>query len=240
MTGPETGSTIAAPAPGTTRPRVSRRILALVVLVLALSAVVRLVDLARYPDTVFDEHYYAHDAAVILRGDLAGSTAEPWKPAAVRSAAHPDLAKLAIAAGIAVLGDNAVGVARPGRPCRRRSHRARVPARTPAGPERRVGAGGDGPRRLRPDAHARVPSRRPRHVRRAGDRGRRLSRAQVRAVRLPHRLARGVRRGHGRRRSPASGRARSPSRRRCSSWCRRSWRTGGAGSGRSRCSGRWS
>jgi dolichyl-phosphate-mannose-protein mannosyltransferase len=109
MTGPETGSTTAAPAPGTTRPRVSRRVLALVVLVVALSAVVRLVDLGRYPDTVFDEHYYAHDAAVILRGDLAGSPAEPWKPAAVRSAAHPDLAKLAIAAGIAVLGDDAWG-----------------------------------------------------------------------------------------------------------------------------------
>jgi dolichyl-phosphate-mannose--protein O-mannosyl transferase len=109
MTGPETGSTIATPASGTTRPRVSRRILALVVLVVALSAVVRFVDLGRYPDTVFDEHYYAHDAAVILHGDLAGSAAEPWKPAALRSAAHPDLAKLAIAAGIAVFGDNAWG-----------------------------------------------------------------------------------------------------------------------------------
>jgi dolichyl-phosphate-mannose-protein mannosyltransferase len=109
MTGPETGSTSAPPAPRATRPRLSRRILALAILVIVLSAVVRLVDLGRYPDTVFDEHYYAHDAAVILRGDLAGSTAEPWKPAAVRSAAHPDLAKLAIAAGIAVLGDNAWG-----------------------------------------------------------------------------------------------------------------------------------
>jgi dolichyl-phosphate-mannose-protein mannosyltransferase len=109
MTGPETGSTIARAAPGATRPRVSRRILALVVLVVALSAVVRIVDLARYPGTVFDEHYYVHDAGVILHGELAGSRAEPWKPAALRSAAHPDLAKLAIAAGIAVLGDNAWG-----------------------------------------------------------------------------------------------------------------------------------
>jgi dolichyl-phosphate-mannose--protein O-mannosyl transferase len=114
MTGPETGSTIALPAPGATRPRVSRRILALVVLVVALSAAVRLVDLARYPGTVFDEHYYVHDAGVILHGDLGGSTAQPWKPAALRSAAHPDLAKLAIAASIAVLGDNPWGWRLPG------------------------------------------------------------------------------------------------------------------------------
>jgi dolichyl-phosphate-mannose-protein mannosyltransferase len=109
MTGPETGSISAAPAPGATRPRVSRRILAIVVLVVALSAFVRLVDLGRYPGTVFDEHYYVHDAVAILHGDLAGSAAQPWKPAALLSSAHPDLAKLAIAAGIGVLGDNAWG-----------------------------------------------------------------------------------------------------------------------------------
>ena len=100
---------VAAAGSGAPRPRPSRRLVALVVLVIALSAVVRLVDLARYSDTVFDEHYYAHDAAAILHGDLGGSATEPWKPAALRSAAHPDLAKLAIAAGIAVLGDNAWG-----------------------------------------------------------------------------------------------------------------------------------
>jgi len=109
MTGPKTGSISAAPAPGATRPRVSRRILAIVVLVVALSAVVRLVDLGRYPGTVFDEHYYVHDAVAILHGGLAGSSAQPWKPAALLSAAHPDLAKLAIAAGIEVFGDNAWG-----------------------------------------------------------------------------------------------------------------------------------
>jgi len=109
MTGPETGSNCAAPAPGATRPRVSRRILAIVVLVVALSAFVRLVDLGRYPGVVFDEHYYVHDAVAILHGDLGGSAAQPWKPAALLSSAHPDLAKLAIAAGIEVLGDNAWG-----------------------------------------------------------------------------------------------------------------------------------
>jgi dolichyl-phosphate-mannose--protein O-mannosyl transferase len=117
MTGQETGSTTAAAAPGPVRPPVSRRILVLVLLVIALSAAVRIVDLARYPDTVFDEHYYVHDARVLLRGDLAGSTAEPWKPAALRSVAHPDLAKLAVAAGIRVLGDGPWGWRLPGALC---------------------------------------------------------------------------------------------------------------------------
>lgn len=90
-------------------PRPSRRILALVILVVVLSALVRIVDLDRFPGLVFDEYYYAHDAIVLLHGDLAGTSATPWKPAAARSAAHPDLAKLAIAAGSAMLGDNAWG-----------------------------------------------------------------------------------------------------------------------------------
>jgi dolichyl-phosphate-mannose--protein O-mannosyl transferase len=96
---------------------VSRRILALVVLVIALSAAVRVVDLGRYPVTVFDEHYYVHDARVLLRGDLAGSAAEPWKPVALRSVAHPDLAKLAVAAGIWVAGDGPWGWRLPGALC---------------------------------------------------------------------------------------------------------------------------
>lgn len=113
MAGQETGSSVAA-ASGSTRPPVSRRILALVVLVVAVSAAVRVVDLARYPDTVFDEYYYVHDARVLLRGDLAGSEAEPWKPAAPRSVAHPDLAKLAVAAGIRLIGDGPWGWRLPG------------------------------------------------------------------------------------------------------------------------------
>jgi dolichyl-phosphate-mannose-protein mannosyltransferase len=48
---------------------------------------------------------------------LAGSTAEPWKPAAMRSVAHPDLAKLAVAAGIRVLGDGPWGWRVPGALC---------------------------------------------------------------------------------------------------------------------------
>jgi hypothetical protein len=56
MTGPETGSATAAAARPLRR-RPSRTVLALVVLVVALSAAVRFADLARYPGTVFEEYY---------------------------------------------------------------------------------------------------------------------------------------------------------------------------------------
>jgi dolichyl-phosphate-mannose-protein mannosyltransferase len=108
MTAPETASVTPWELPAV-RPPVSRAILVLVLLIVALSAAVRLVDLGRYPATVFDEHYYAHDANALLHGGLAGASAESWRPAGVRSDAHPDLAKLAIAAGIVVLGNDAWG-----------------------------------------------------------------------------------------------------------------------------------
>lgn len=87
----------------------SHRVLALVLVLVALSAAVRLVDLGRFPGVVFDEHYYVHDARVILGGGLQGSPSEPWRPASLRSVAHPDLGKLAIAAGIRILGDGPWG-----------------------------------------------------------------------------------------------------------------------------------
>jgi dolichyl-phosphate-mannose-protein mannosyltransferase len=108
MTGPETGSATAAAARPLRR-RPSRTVLALVVLVVALSAAVRFADLARYPGTVFDEYYYVHDARAILHGDLAGAPPASWRPVALRSVSHPDLAKLAIGAGIAAFGDHAWG-----------------------------------------------------------------------------------------------------------------------------------
>ena len=58
---------------------------------------------------MFDEHYYVHDANALLHGGLAGTPGESWKPAGVRSDAHPDLGKLAIAAGIVVLGNDPWG-----------------------------------------------------------------------------------------------------------------------------------
>jgi len=88
---------------------VSRRLLAAVLLIVALSGCVRLVDLDRFSATVFDEHYYVHDALLILHGDLGASPTDEWKPAKLLSVAHPDLGKLAIAAGIALFGNDAWG-----------------------------------------------------------------------------------------------------------------------------------
>jgi dolichyl-phosphate-mannose--protein O-mannosyl transferase len=110
----ETGSTTVASDPRFDRPPVSPRILVLFVLIVTLSTAVRVVDLGRYPDLVFDEYYHVHDARVLLRGDLAGSASEPWKPVALRSTAHPDLAKLAVAAGIGIVGDGPWGWRLPG------------------------------------------------------------------------------------------------------------------------------
>jgi dolichyl-phosphate-mannose--protein O-mannosyl transferase len=109
MTAPVTASATPRELPAAVRPPVSRTVLILVLLVVALSAAVRLVDLGRFQATVFDEHYYVHDARAIVHGGLKGTAGEPWRPAGVRSDAHPDLAKLAIAAGIVVLGDDPWG-----------------------------------------------------------------------------------------------------------------------------------
>lgn len=109
MTAPETASVTPRELPVAGRPSVSRAVLVLVLLVVALSAAVRLVDLGRFQTTVFDEYYYVHDAKALLHGGLAGTPGESWRPAGVRSDAHPDLAKLAIAAGIVVLGEGPWG-----------------------------------------------------------------------------------------------------------------------------------
>jgi len=97
----------AAPAPAW--PRRRRLIVALVLLTIALSAVVRFAALDAFPEHVFDEYYYAHDAAALLRGDLGPRGAESWRPGEARSIAHPGLGTLAIAAGIALLGDGPWG-----------------------------------------------------------------------------------------------------------------------------------
>jgi dolichyl-phosphate-mannose--protein O-mannosyl transferase len=114
MTAPETAGVTPRELPAAVRPPISRTVLALVLLVVALSAAVRLVDLGRFQETVFDEYYYVHDARALLHSGLVGAPGESWRPAGVRSVAHPDLAKLAIAAGIAVLGDDPWGWRVPG------------------------------------------------------------------------------------------------------------------------------
>lgn len=117
MTAQAPVSLLSPASPGAVRPPLSRTVLALVLLVVALSAAVRLVDLGRFRGTVFDEYYYVHDARAIMHGGLAGTPGQHWKPAGVRSDAHPDLGKLAIAAGIALLGDDPWGWRVPAAVC---------------------------------------------------------------------------------------------------------------------------
>jgi dolichyl-phosphate-mannose-protein mannosyltransferase len=87
----------------------SRPLIALVLVVIALSAVVRLVNLDAFPTPVFDEHYYVHDANSILHGRIGPRQPSPWKPGDSLSLAHPPLGTLSIAAGILALGDNPWG-----------------------------------------------------------------------------------------------------------------------------------
>jgi dolichyl-phosphate-mannose-protein mannosyltransferase len=97
----------AATSPG--RAGASRTIVALVLIVIALSAVVRLVDLSVFPTLVFDEHYYVHDANSVLHGRIGPRAPSPWKPGDGRSLAHPPLGVLSIAAGITALGNDPWG-----------------------------------------------------------------------------------------------------------------------------------
>ncbi len=78
-------------------------------LILGLSAAVRLADLSRFATYVFDEYYYVHDARAILQGDIGPTGKEPWRPGSERSAAHPELGKLTIAAGMLLAGDRPLG-----------------------------------------------------------------------------------------------------------------------------------
>ena len=77
--------------------------------VVALSAVVRLVNLDVFPTLVFDEHYYVHDAGSVLHGRIGPRQPSPWKPGDGRSLAHPPLGTLSIAAGILALGNDPWG-----------------------------------------------------------------------------------------------------------------------------------
>lgn len=90
-------------------PAARRLVIALVVATVIVSAVVRVVDLGAFRGYVFDEYYYAHDAKVILDGRNGPLGDQPWKPGEQRSLAHPELAELAIAAGIATFGDGPWG-----------------------------------------------------------------------------------------------------------------------------------
>jgi dolichyl-phosphate-mannose--protein O-mannosyl transferase len=90
-------------------PAASRAIVALVLVVVAFSAVVRLVNLDVFPTLVFDEHYYVHDAGSVIHGRIGPRQPSPWRPGDGRSLAHPPLGTLSIAAGILTLGNNPWG-----------------------------------------------------------------------------------------------------------------------------------
>ena len=83
--------------------------LAVIALVLALSAGVRLVGLDNCSGYVFDEHYYVHDALAILHGQSGPLGSAAWASGGERSLAHPELGKLFIAAGIALFGNDPWG-----------------------------------------------------------------------------------------------------------------------------------
>lgn len=78
-------------------------------IVIALSAAVRLINLDAYHTLVFDEHYYVHDAGSIVHGRIGPRQPSPWKPGDGRSLAHPPLGTLSIAVGILVLGNDPWG-----------------------------------------------------------------------------------------------------------------------------------
>ena len=78
-------------------------------IVVVLSAVVRLVNLDAYHVVVFDEHYYVHDANSALHGRIGPRQPAPWKPGNDSALAHPPLGTLSIAAGILALGNDPWG-----------------------------------------------------------------------------------------------------------------------------------
>lgn len=100
---------VASDAPTAKMSRRRRLIVALVLLTVAVSGVVRFAALDTYPAYVFDEYYYVHDASALLRGELGPRGAETWRPGVARSLAHPELATLAIAGSIALFGDGPFG-----------------------------------------------------------------------------------------------------------------------------------
>ncbi|MBM3147168.1 MAG: phospholipid carrier-dependent glycosyltransferase, partial [Actinobacteria bacterium] len=84
-------------------------VLAAVIVVLIASAAVRLVRLDTPSGYIFDEVYYAKDAAFILDGKIGPRPGATWMPGDEVSWPHPYYGDLAIAAGIALFGDNAFG-----------------------------------------------------------------------------------------------------------------------------------
>jgi dolichyl-phosphate-mannose-protein mannosyltransferase len=83
-----------------------RTALICLVVIVALSAAVRLVNLGAFRDYVFDEYYYAHDAASLIHNGLGSPD---WRGGGLREQSHPLFGDETIAVGIAALGDNPWG-----------------------------------------------------------------------------------------------------------------------------------
>jgi dolichyl-phosphate-mannose-protein mannosyltransferase len=87
------------------------RLLAVVIplAIVALALAISLPRLTTPPNYVFDELYYAYTAGKYVSGDEAYSTAEPPDDNPAIEWTHPPMAKLLIAGGILVAGDNPLG-----------------------------------------------------------------------------------------------------------------------------------
>ena len=81
----------------------------LVAIILLVSAGVRLWHLSTPADYMFDEIYYAKDAKAIVDGRVKPKPPYRWEAGDEVSWPHPELGKMAIAAGILLFGDHAFG-----------------------------------------------------------------------------------------------------------------------------------
>ena len=86
-----------------------QRIVLIVALILLASAALRLYQLADPAEYMFDEIYYAKDAKAIVDNRLGTDGPLPWEAGDEVSWPHPEMGKLAIAAGILVFGDRSFG-----------------------------------------------------------------------------------------------------------------------------------
>lgn len=83
--------------------------IAATIVILAVSAGLRLWGLGYPEEHVFDEVYYAKDAKAIVDGRVGPKPLNRWIAGDSVSWPHPEAGKLAIAAGIVLFGDRAIG-----------------------------------------------------------------------------------------------------------------------------------
>jgi dolichyl-phosphate-mannose-protein mannosyltransferase len=86
-----------------------QRVLLVVAAILLISAALRLYQIADPARFMVDEIYYAKDAKAIVDGRIGPKPPLLWEAGDEVSWPHPEMGKLAIAAGIVVFGDRAFG-----------------------------------------------------------------------------------------------------------------------------------